>query len=46
VGLDIDGRSAEEIVLSILAGVVTAAAGRDGGWSDRRWATLTRSRGR
>ena len=36
VGLDIGARSAEEIALSILAGLVAAAAGRDGGWLDRR----------
>jgi len=36
VGLDIGARSAEEIALSIIAGLVAAAAGRDGGWLDRR----------
>jgi xanthine/CO dehydrogenase XdhC/CoxF family maturation factor len=35
VGLDIGARSAEEIALSIIAGLVAAAAGRDGGWLDR-----------
>ena len=32
LGLDIGGRTAEEIALSILAGVVAARHGRDGGW--------------
>lgn len=36
VGLDIGARSAEEIALSILAGLVAGHAGRDGGWLDRR----------
>jgi xanthine dehydrogenase accessory factor len=36
VGLDIGARGSEEIALSILAGLVAAAAGRDGGWLDRR----------
>jgi molybdopterin adenylyltransferase len=35
VGLDIGGRSAEEIALSIAAGVVADEHGRDGGWLDR-----------
>ena len=36
LGLDIGGRSAEEIALSILAGVVAARHGRDGGgWTAR-----------
>ena len=35
VGLDIGGRSAEEIALSIAAGVVADDHGRDGGWLDR-----------
>lgn len=36
VGLDIGARSAEEIALSILAGVVTEQHGASGGWLDRR----------
>jgi molybdopterin adenylyltransferase len=36
VGIDIGARSAEEIALSILAGVVAARRGADGGWLDRR----------
>jgi len=35
VGLDIGGRSAEEIALSIAAAVVAGEHGRDGGWLDR-----------
>ena len=35
VGLSIGARSAEEIALSILAGVVAARHDRDGGWLDR-----------
>jgi xanthine dehydrogenase accessory factor len=35
VGLDIGGRSAEEIALSIAAGIVADGHGRDGGWLDR-----------
>jgi xanthine dehydrogenase accessory factor len=35
LGLDIGGRTAEEIALSILAGVVAARHRRDGGWLDR-----------
>jgi molybdopterin adenylyltransferase len=35
VGLDIGGRSAEEIALSIAAAIVANAHGRDGGWLDR-----------
>jgi molybdenum cofactor synthesis domain-containing protein len=35
LGLDIGARSAEEIALSILAGVVAARHGREGGWLDR-----------
>jgi xanthine dehydrogenase accessory factor len=36
VGLDIGAGSAEEIALSILAGVVAARHSADGGWLDRR----------
>jgi molybdopterin adenylyltransferase len=36
LGLDIGARSAEEIALSILAGVVAARHGANGGWLDRR----------
>jgi molybdopterin adenylyltransferase len=36
VGLDIGARSAEEIALSILAGLVAAKHGASGGWLDRR----------
>lgn len=36
VGLDIGARSAEEIALSILAGVVAQRHGASGGWLDRR----------
>ena len=35
VGLDLGGRSPEEIALSIAAGVVAAGSGHDGGWLDR-----------
>ena len=35
VGIDLGGRSPEEIALSIAAGVVAARSGRDGGWLDR-----------
>jgi xanthine/CO dehydrogenase XdhC/CoxF family maturation factor len=36
VGIDIGARSAEEIALSILAGVVADRHGASGGWLDRR----------
>ena len=36
VGLDLGGRSAPEVALSILAGLVAARTGRAGGWLDRR----------
>src|SRR5438105_1127321 len=36
VGIDIGARSAEEIALSILAGVVAERHGAQGGWLDRR----------
>ena len=35
LGLDLGGRDPERIALSIAAGVVAAANGRDGGWLDR-----------
>jgi xanthine dehydrogenase accessory factor len=35
LGLDLGGRAPEEIALSIAAGVVAHANGRDGGWLDR-----------
>jgi molybdopterin adenylyltransferase len=35
VGLNIGGRSADEIALSIAAGIVADDHGRDGGWLDR-----------
>ena len=35
VGLDLGGRSADEIALSIAAGIVADDHGRDGGWLDR-----------
>jgi len=35
LGLDIGGRRPEEIALSIAAGIVADANGRDGGWMDR-----------
>jgi molybdenum cofactor synthesis domain-containing protein len=35
LGLDLGGRTAEEIALAILAGVVAARHGRAGGWLDR-----------
>ena len=36
VGLDLGGRTPDEIALSIAAGVVAARHGRDGGWLDAR----------
>ena len=35
LGLDLGGREPEEIALSIAAGIVADAHGRDGGWLDR-----------
>jgi molybdopterin adenylyltransferase len=35
LGLDLGGRRPEEIALSIAAGIVADANGRDGGWMDR-----------
>ena len=35
LGLDLGGRTPEEIALSITAGVVAATHGRGGGWLDR-----------
>jgi xanthine dehydrogenase accessory factor len=35
VGLDLGRKDAEGIALSIAAGIVAAAAERDGGWLDR-----------
>ncbi len=35
LGLDIGGRDPDSIALSIAAGVVANANGRDGGWLDR-----------
>ncbi len=35
LGLDIGGRSPQEIALSIAAGLVASRAGREGGWKDR-----------
>jgi xanthine dehydrogenase accessory factor len=35
IGLDLGGRSPEEIALAIVAGIVADANGRDGGWLDR-----------
>ena len=34
LGLDLGGRSPQEIALSIAAGLVAARFGRDGGWMD------------
>jgi xanthine dehydrogenase accessory factor len=34
LGLDLGGRSPEEIALSIASGLVAARHGRDGGWLD------------
>ena len=36
VGIDLGGRTPAEIALSILAGLVAARTGHDGGWLDRR----------
>ncbi|MGH2573536.1 MAG: XdhC family protein [Actinomycetota bacterium] len=36
VGIDLGARTAEEIALSILAGLVADRRGRSGGWLDRR----------
>jgi xanthine/CO dehydrogenase XdhC/CoxF family maturation factor len=36
VGIDLGARSAPEIALSILAGLVADRHGADGGWLDRR----------
>ena len=36
VGIDLGARTAEEIALSILAGIVADRHGADGGWLDRR----------
>jgi xanthine/CO dehydrogenase XdhC/CoxF family maturation factor len=35
VGLDLGGQQPQEIALSIAAGIVADANGRDGGWKDR-----------
>jgi len=35
LGLDLGGRTSEEIALSIASGLVAARHGRDGGWLDR-----------
>ncbi len=35
LGLDLGGKTPEEIALSIAAGLVASRAGRDGGWLDR-----------
>jgi molybdenum cofactor synthesis domain-containing protein len=35
LGLDLGGKTPQEIALSIAAGLVAARAGRDGGWMDR-----------
>jgi xanthine dehydrogenase accessory factor len=35
LGLDLGGRAPEEIAISIAAGLVAHAHGRDGGWLDR-----------
>jgi xanthine/CO dehydrogenase XdhC/CoxF family maturation factor len=34
LGLDLGGKTPEEIALSIAAGLVAARTGRDGGWMD------------